>query len=269
MKIFQVVNGYCHWCTPYTSMAETEGYPPDCYFVEAPDYVGEQWIFDDTKEGDERFVAPPAPEGWMYDEETHSYFPISELPNLLKAAQDAKQNENKALLAQFLEEHPITWIDGKKYGVTMEDQSEIQLNISQYQIQLAAQQAGQPVTPILEWHSIDEACTPWSLEQLSALVLAISDFVYPWFQKMNEYKAEIYACTERSQVAAITFDYRTEEEKAADEAAQNPAGSDDEEVSTPTTDGTEETAPEEDSSEETGDTSGETVSEETGDNAEA
>lgn len=205
----------------------------------------------------------------MYDEETHSYFPISELPNLLKAAQDAKQNENKVLLAQFLEEHPITWTDGKKYGVTMEDQSEIQLNISQYQIQLAAQQAGQPVTPILEWHSIDEACTPWSLEQLSALVLAISDFVYPWFQKMNEYKAEIYACTERSQVAAITFDYRTEEEKAADEAAQNPEGSDDEEISTPTTDGTEETTPEVDSSEETSDTSSETVSEETEDNAEA
>lgn len=241
MKIFQVVGDYCHWCTPYTSMAETEGYPPDCIFVEAPDWVQEQWGYDPNKEGDERFVHPEPAEGWMYDEETHTFFPISELPAILKAAQDEKQNENKALLAKFLEDHPITWTDGKQYGVTMEDQSEIQLNISQYQIQVAAQSAGQPVTPILEWHAIDEACTPWTLENLSILVLAISDFVYPWFQKMNEYKAQIYACTDRSQLKDIVLDYRTEEEKAADEAANTPSVDEDstEADSAPDTEGTD------------------------------
>lgn len=218
MKIFQIVNGFCHWQTPFQSMEETEGFPPDCIFVEAPDYVNEQWGYDDSKEGDERFIHPEPPEGWIYDEETGTFFPESELPRLLEDAQNAKQAENKAMLAKFLNEHPITWTDGKQYGITMEDQSEIQLNMSQYQIQLAAKQQGSEIEPVLEWHSIHEACVPWTLENLSALALAISAAVYPAFQKMNKYKEQIYQCTDRKQVAAITFDYRTDEEIAADEA---------------------------------------------------
>lgn len=220
MKIFQIVNGFCHWCTPFKSLQETEGFPPDCIFVEAPDYVNEQWGFDDTKEGDECFIHPEPPEGWIYDEETGTFFPEADLPRLLEEAQNAKQAENKAMLANFLENHPITWTDGKQYGITMEDQSEIQLNMSQYQIQVAAKEQGVEVEPVLEWHSIHEACVPWTLENLSALALAISAAVYPAFQKMNQYKEQIYQCTERSQVAAITFDYRTAEEIAADEAAE-------------------------------------------------
>ena len=235
MKIFQIFNGFCHWQTPFKSLEETKGFPKDCIFVEAPDYVNEQWGFDDTKEGDERFIHPEPPEGWAYDEETGTFYPLSDLPRMLEEAQNAKQNENKMLLAKFLEEHPITWIDGKQYGVTMEDQSEIQLNISQYQIQVAAAEAGQSVTPVLEWHAIHEACTPWTLENLSSLVLAISDFVYPWFQKMNAYKEQIFACTDRKEVPKIVLDYRTDEEKAAaeaKEAEQNAANSQTEEVNT-------------------------------------
>ena len=219
MKIFQIVNGFCHWQTPFQSLDETRGFPKDCIFVEAPDYVNEQWGFDDTKEGDERFVHPEPPEGWAYDEDTGTFYPLSDLPRMLEEAQTAKQNENKSLLAKFLNDHPLTWIDGKTYGVTMEDQSEIQLNISQYQVQCAAAEAGQPVTPVLEWHAVHEACAPWTLEELSALVIAISNFVYPWFQKMNAYKAQIYACTDRKEVEKIVLDYRTEEE-IAEEAAR-------------------------------------------------
>lgn len=244
MKIFQIYNGFCHWQTPFKSLDETKDFPPDCIFVEAPDYVNEQWGYDDTKEGDERFIHPEPPEGWIFDDETGTFFPESDLPRLLAEAQNSKQNENKILLANFLDNHPITWIDGKQYGVTMEDQSEIQLNISQYQIQCAAKEQGQDVTPVLEWHSIHESCVPWTLENLSALVLAISDFVYPWFQRMNQYKEQIYACTTREEVAAINLDYRTDEEiaeqqareeearKAAEEAAASEENSENSEDST-------------------------------------
>ena len=217
-KIFQIVNGFCHWQTPFTSLEETAGFPKDCIFVEAPDYVNEQWGYDETQEGDARFIHPEPPEGWAYDEDTGTFYPLSELPRMLEDAQNAKQAENKRKLSEFLEKHPLTWVDGKVYGVTMEDQSEIQLNISQYQVQCAAAEAGQDVTPILEWHAIHEACAPWTLENLSALVIAISNFVYPWFQKMNEYKAQIFACTDRKEVEKIKLDYRTEEEIAAEEA---------------------------------------------------
>lgn len=218
MKIFQIYNGFCHWQTPYKSLEETKDYPPDCIFVEAPDYVNEQWGFDDTKEGDERFIHPEPPEGWLFDEETGTFYPESEIPNMLAAAQAGKQNQNKECLSRFLADHPITWTDGKLYGVTMEDQNEIQLNLSQYQVQLAAKEAGADIEPVLEWHAIHEACVPWTFEELSQLVLAISNFVYPWFQKMNQYKAQIYACEDRKLVEQIEFDYRTEEEIAKEEA---------------------------------------------------
>lgn len=220
MKIFQIYNGFCHWQTPFKTMAETEGFPKDCIFVEAPDYVNEQWGYDETQEGDARFIHPEPPEGWAYDEDTGTFYPLSDLPRMLEDAQRAKQNENKAMLAQFLSEHPLTWTDGKQYGVTMEDQSEIQLNISQYQVQVAAAKTNPKVVPVLEWHAIHEACKPWTIEDLSALVLAISNFVYPWFQKMNEYKAQIYACTNFKDVPNIVLDYRTEEEIAADLARE-------------------------------------------------
>ena len=218
MKIFQIVNGFCHWQTPFRSLEETVNFPADCIFVEAPDYVNEQWGFDETKEGDERFIKPEAPEGWLYDDETGTFYPESDIPRMLEEAQAAKQNENKNALARFLEKHPITWTDGKQYGVTMEDQSEIQLNISQYQLQVAAGVEN----PVLEWHSIHEACQPWTIENLTALVLAIADYVYPWFKLMNEYKAQIYACTDRHEVEKIEIIYKTEEELAA-EAAEKAA----------------------------------------------
>ena len=93
----------------------------------------------------------------------------------LEEAQYAKQEENKVAFARYLASHPLTWVDGKQYGITQEDQSEIALNINQYQVAVAAGVEN----PTLEWHAKQEECYPWSLEQLSALSLAISDVVYP------------------------------------------------------------------------------------------
>lgn len=226
MKIFQIVNGFCHWCTPFQSLDETKGFPPDCIFVEAPDYVNEQWGYDETAEGDARFVHPEPPEGWAFDDDTGTFYPLDAVPQMLEDAQNAKQNENKACLARFLEEHPLTWIDGKTYGVTMEDQYEINLNLSKYQVMCqaasaAAETGDTVITPVLQWHAQHEACTDWTLEEMTALVLAINDYVYPWFQLMNQYKAAIYAEEDRKVVEKMTFDYRTEEEKAAEEAEKN------------------------------------------------
>ena len=223
MKIFQIVNGFCHWQTPFRSLEETKGFPADCIFVEAPDYVNEQWGFDDTKEGNERFIHPEPPEGWMYDEETGTFYPESEIPRMLENAQESKQNENKIKLAEFLSEHPLTWTDGKQYGVTKEDQDEIALNINQYQIQLKMAESDPTIVPVLQWHSIHEGCTDWTLDDLIVLAYAIQQHVYPWFQLMNQYKAQIYACTDRKEVEAIVIEYKTEEEKAAEIAAAEEA----------------------------------------------
>ena len=74
MKIFQIFNGFCHWQTPFKSLEETKGFPKDCIFVEAPDYVFEGWGFDETKTGDERFIKPIPPDGWLYDDDTGTFY---------------------------------------------------------------------------------------------------------------------------------------------------------------------------------------------------
>jgi hypothetical protein len=39
----------------------------------------------------------------------------------LEERQAQKQEENKTLFAEYLASHPMTWVDGKTYGITEED----------------------------------------------------------------------------------------------------------------------------------------------------
>ena len=82
-KVFQILNGFCYYdATKLYSNAEEarQYYSPDTVFVDAPDYVFESWGFDETKEGDERFIQPIPPDGWIYDPETGTFYPEGELP---------------------------------------------------------------------------------------------------------------------------------------------------------------------------------------------
>lgn len=217
-KIFQIFNDMCYWETPFASLDETVGkFPEDVKFVEAPDYVNEQWGYleEDEEgnpiEGDARFIQPTAPDGWIYDVDLGAFIEIDKLPVILNNAKMAKQEENKARFANFLANHPLTWTDGKTYGTTLEDQSEISLNLTQYQLQVSAGVEH----PILEWHAAKEACTPFSYENMLALTLAISSYVYPWFQKMNEYKEQIFAAETMEALKAIDLVYKTDKEIAS------------------------------------------------------
>lgn len=66
----------------------------------------------------------------------------------LDMLRDAKQEQNKAALADWLAAHPLTWTDGNVYGVTEEDQNEMAINLAQYQLAVAAEQPA-----VLEWHA--------------------------------------------------------------------------------------------------------------------
>lgn len=114
-----------------------------------------------------------------------------------------KQEKNKMLFAEYLATHPLTWVDGKEYGITQEDQSEISLNINQYQVAVAAKVEN----PTLEWHARHEECQPWTLEQLVALSLAISEVVYPKYHQMQEYKTQIFGAKTIDELAAIELNY--------------------------------------------------------------
>lgn len=77
MKIMQVWLGFCHWDASrvHSSVEDTIGkYAPDIVFVEAPDNVHEGWGYDETAEGDARFIEPTPPECWLYDRETGTFY---------------------------------------------------------------------------------------------------------------------------------------------------------------------------------------------------
>lgn len=211
MKIFQIVNGKCHWQTPFASLEETANFPPDCIFVEAPDYVNEQWGFDDTEIGDDRFIKPEVPEGFIYNEENGQIMEESAAKRMFEESQAAKQSENNNGLAEALKTHPLTWIDGKQYGITKEDQNEIAMNLVSYQNALTLGVEN----PVLEWHAVKEACVPWEPANLMALSEAIRQAVYPYYNINQQYKERIYACKSTAELDMIEIDYRTEEEKTA------------------------------------------------------
>lgn len=78
MKVFQIVGGFCfHDATKeFNSAAEAQRcFPPDVLFVDAPDNVFEGWGY----EGGE-FIQPQAPEGWVYDERTGTFYPVDNPP---------------------------------------------------------------------------------------------------------------------------------------------------------------------------------------------
>ena len=78
MKVFQILNGFCYYdmTKDFPTLASTEGcFAPNIHIVEAPDKVFEGWGYDETAEGDERFLQPQPPEGWVYDETTGTFSP--------------------------------------------------------------------------------------------------------------------------------------------------------------------------------------------------
>lgn len=139
------------------------------------------------------------PNLYKFDNETQSFV----YRYSLDEAKKLKQEKNKLLFAEYLASHPLTWTDGKEYGVTMEDQSEISLNLSQYQIAI---QAGIE-SPTLEWHARHEECQSWTLENLVALSMSISAAVYPMYRKMQQYKISIYRAASLEELEQVELDY--------------------------------------------------------------
>lgn len=101
MKVFQILESICHWdATPeFPTLADTEGkFAPDVFFVEAPDYVHEGWGFDEEADGDERFIQPTPPEGWLYDLETGTFYRDPSAP-VDPAIEELKRREREARIA--------------------------------------------------------------------------------------------------------------------------------------------------------------------------
>ena len=125
-------------------------------------------------------------------------------PIILEEEKIKKQEENKKKMAEFLSNSYVEF-NGKQYGVSEEDQTEMALNYMQYQISTAA---SLPAT--LEWHAKKEACVTFIEEDFLSLTMLIKNFVYPYMNLMQQYKEEIYACTSIDELNAIDLVYKLE-----------------------------------------------------------
>lgn len=126
----------------------------------------------------------------------------AEDPRPLPEIKSERQEENKAALSAWLADHPLTWTDGKRYGVEEQDQNELALNLMQYQVNKAA---GRPA--VLEWHAQKEECRAFEEAEYTALSMAISAYVYPYRRYQEKVKAAIYAAETAESVEDVVIDY--------------------------------------------------------------
>ena len=83
MKIMQIREKICYWdaTAQFPTLGDTKGkFDDTIIFVEAPDHVFEGWGYDETQEGDSRFVKPTPPDGWLYDDATGTFYQEGFLP---------------------------------------------------------------------------------------------------------------------------------------------------------------------------------------------
>ena len=116
---------------------------------------------------------------------------------------EKRQNENKLKLAEFLKSNPIFWNDGLYYGVTLEDQNEMSLDLTTYRLKQSIGDTNWK----LQWHSIKSICRDFTEEEFLGLLNTIIEFVYPYRQLEMKYKEAIYTATSKDEVKAIDINY--------------------------------------------------------------
>lgn len=119
-------------------------------------------------------------------------------PRTLEDVQSAHQAANCDALAVYLASHPITWTDGEKYGVTLDDQQLMLLNLSTYKMGLTSE---------LKWNSHTKKCRVFTEEEFGLLTAAIDAFVRPRVERCQDYKEKIFRAQTIQEVEAITFDF--------------------------------------------------------------
>ena len=113
-----------------------------------------------------------------------------------------RRNENNALLAKCLKSHPLLWSNGKYYGITKDDQTELADNLTAYNLKASVN-----IQSEVKWHAVNEECEIWDPRELALLAITIQAMVVPLVELCQKYKVAIVACTTKEEVANIKLDY--------------------------------------------------------------
>ena len=120
----------------------------------------------------------------------------------LSTYRDEAIKKSKVMLAQWLEDNPLLYSDGKYYSVTEEKQSLLNSNLASYE---RATQAG--IEYPLKWNSTGAECELWSYADLLALSLHIAGYVAPKVSMQQSYEIRIKNCSSIEEIDSIVIDY--------------------------------------------------------------
>ena len=145
--------------------------------------------------------------GMIYNADTGEFsapevVPISPMPEDIEGAKAYKITESKGKLAEWLEDNPMLYTDGKYYSVTAEKQSLLNGNLASYERAKAIN-----VEYPLKWNSTGSECTPWDYTDLLALSLTIAGYVAPKVSKQQAIELQIKACTTVDELNEIVINY--------------------------------------------------------------
>lgn len=124
-----------------------------------------------------------------------------ELERQLQSPKNEKILQTKQQLSEFLEIHPLLYND-EYYSVTQEKQSLLTSAIAAYQLKI---QAGIPA--VLKWNTTGDICREFTMEEITGLVIAITDYVQPRVEKQQELEVQINNCTTIEELDSIEINY--------------------------------------------------------------
>ena len=143
--------------------------------------------------------------GMVYDPETGEFSepePVEPVPADLDTAKKQRIADSKIQLAEWLENHPMQYTDGKYYSVTEEKQSLLNNNLTSYERAIEAN-----VPYPLKWNASGEECVEWEYTELVALSLAIAAYVAPKVAMQQATEIAINACDSVEAVEAVEINY--------------------------------------------------------------
>ena len=114
--------------------------------------------------------------------------------------QDQAIEESKYNLQYFLENNPLTWVDGQQYTVTQDKQSLLTSQMALYMID--------PNTT-LHWNAQGQPCTVWEPQNLAALAKAIEEYVRPYITYQQQKEVEMRACKTVEELDQVIVNYNT------------------------------------------------------------
>lgn len=109
--------------------------------------------------------------------------------------------ETKNKLAEFLENHPLQH-NGDYYSVTQEKQSLLTSAIAVYELKT---KAGLPAE--LKWNTTGDICRVYTIEELSGLAFAITDYVQPRVEHQQALEVQINSSTTLEELESIEINY--------------------------------------------------------------